>query len=412
MHKLAGMVLLSIIALFTSVASAQGYQPERRGFSQAELDQVLAPIALYPDSLLSQILMAATYPEDVFEAAAHLRDNPGLRGEEAVRSVQQAPWDPSVISLAAFPDVVQMMDERRDWTVRLGDAYIAQPEQVLDSVQNLRRRADAAGSLRSSNEIVVQRSGDYYVIEPPAADIVYVPYYDSRVVYGNWWWPDYAPVYWNPWPGYSYRYGYRGFGWGYGVRLSSGFFFSSFDWRNRYVRFASHRPWYYHGHYYRGGQRWTHNHSHRNVVRDARWRGDGRDWRRDGRDGRDGREWRGERRETWQGYQPGDRNERRDGNRGDRDRRGQWAPPAPGQVPQPRDRVAREAQGDNPLLRSQETRPLAVPRAARAVPAEQSAPRAAAPAPAPAPAPRPERAERRAPVDPSGRNLDRNHSGG
>lgn len=165
MHKLARMVLLSIIAFFTAAASGQGYQPERRGFSQAELDQVLAPIALYPDSLLSQILMAATYPKDVFEAAGHLRANPGLRAEEAVRSVERAAWDPSVISLVAFPDVVQMMDERRDWTVRLGDAYIAQPEQVMDAVQNLRRRADAAGSLRSSDEIVVQRSGGYYVIE-------------------------------------------------------------------------------------------------------------------------------------------------------------------------------------------------------------------------------------------------------
>jgi hypothetical protein len=308
-------------ALFTAGALAQAPSEPQRSFTQAELDQVLAPIALYPDALLSQILMAATYPEDVYEAAGESRRS-GLRGEDAVRAVEKAPWDPSVISLAAFPEVLSMMDERRDWTERLGDAYIAQPEQVMDTVQALRRRADAAGSLRSSDEIVVQRMGDDYLIEPPSPDIVYVPYYDSRVVYGDWWWPDYQPVYWNPWPGYAYRPGYRGFGWGYGISLRSGFFFGGIDWRHRHIRYSSHRPWYFHGHNYRGGNRWSHDRNHRYVQRDQRWRGGDRDGRRGG----DGR-WEGRDRDGQRGARPDGQRDGREGrggrdsgNRGDRER--------------------------------------------------------------------------------------------
>lgn len=316
MQKLARIVWFSIIALFASVAVAQS-AGDRRGYSQAELDQVLAPIALYPDSLLSQILMAASYPKDVYEAAAAVRAS-GLQGEEAVRAVDNAPWDPSVVSLAAFPEVLAMMNERRDWTERLGHAYVEQPEQVMDTIQELRRRADSAGTLRSSDQLAVQRLDDRYVIESPSPEMVYVPYYDSRVVYGNWWWNDYQPVWWSPWSGYAYRPGYGGLAWGYGVRLSGGYFFGSIDWRNRYVRYSSHRPWYYRGGHYRGGHRWVHDRDHRNVVRDSRWRGNDRDGRAERR-----REWQGERRDGWQG-------ERRDGwqGRDGRDRRSH-ALPAP-----------------------------------------------------------------------------------
>ena len=305
MQKLARIAWLLMIALFASVAVAQS-PGDRRGFSQAELDQSLAPIALYPDSLLSQILMAATYPRDVFEAAAAVRAS-GLRGEEAVRAVDNAPWDPSVISLAAFPDVLAMMDERRDWTERLGDAYIAQPEQVMDTIQELRRRADVAGNLRSSGELAVQRYEERYVIESSSPDIVYVPYYDSRVVYGPWWWADYQPVWWSPWAGYSYRTGYGGFGWGYGVPLSRGFFFGSIDWRNRCVRYSDYRPWYYRGGDYRRGNRWTHDRDHRHVVRDSRGRGNERDVHR----GERRQDWQNDRRDGWQGGDRRDGRERR-----------------------------------------------------------------------------------------------------
>lgn len=284
MKWLARFAWCTLVVLFASSAAwAQGPEPaHRRAFSQAELDQMLAPIALYPDALLSQILMAATYPRDVFEAASWSRVSPELRGDTAVRAVEGEPWDPSVISLVAFPQVLAMMDERRDWTERLGDAYLGQPEQVMDTIQDLRARADAAGTLRSTDEIIVQRQGDDYVIEPPTPKVVYVPYYDPRVAYGNWWWSDYQPVYWGPWSGYSHYPRHGGLGWGYGVTLGSGFFLGAFDWPRRYVRYSSHRPWYFRGDHYRPGHRWTHD-------RDHRWRRDGARWR--DRDGR--RDWRG-----------------------------------------------------------------------------------------------------------------------
>lgn len=286
MKWLARVVWCTLIVLFTSSA-AWAQEPERdyrRAYSQAELDQMLAPIALYPDALLSQILMAATYPQDVFEAASWSRVNAELRGDTAVRAAEGEPWDPSVISLVAFPQVLAMMDERRDWTERLGEAYVGQPEQVMDTIQELRARADAAGTLRSTDEIVVQRQGNDYIIEPPTPEVVYVPYYDPRVAYGNWWWSDHQPVYWGPWSGYSYYPRYGGLGWGYGVTLGSGFFFGAFDWPRRYVRYSNHRPWYYRGDRYRPGHRWTHD-------RDHRWRRDGERWRHRDRDGR--RDWRG-----------------------------------------------------------------------------------------------------------------------
>lgn len=309
MKWLARFVWCTLAVLFTSSAAwAQDSEPGyRQSFSQAELDQMLAPIALYPDSLLSQILMAATYPQDVYEAASWSRVNPELRGDTAVRAVEGEPWDPSVTSLVAFPQVLAMMDEQRDWTERLGDAYVGQANQVMDTIQELRARADASGMLRSSDEILVKRHGDDYIIEPPTPEVVYVPYYDPRVAYGNWWWSDYQPVYWRPWSGYSYYPRYGGFGWGYGVTLGSGFFFGAIDWPRRYVRYSSHRPWYFRGDRYRPGNRWTHDRDHRWRRDGDRWRDRDRDGRRDdrwrdrdgrrdrpgGRDGSDRREWRG-----------------------------------------------------------------------------------------------------------------------
>lgn len=330
MTRLFRMLLISLAALAATAGFAQS--GERRAFSQAEIDQVLAPIALYPDQLLSQILMASTYPQDVFEAAAEARRAPDVRGEEAVRRVENAPWDASVIALAGFPDVLMMMDERRDWTERLGDMYIAQPEQVMETVQALRARADANGALQGGEQMTVERNGADYVIESPP-EVVYVPYYDPRVVYGSWWWPDYQPVWWNPWPGYSYRWGYAGFGWGYGVRWRPTYWLAGIDWHHRHVRYSQHRPWYSHGNHHRAGNRWTHNVEHRNRGGDRRWTGG-----RDGRDGRDGRRdqrptWRGDERRSYQEREvqrdgrTWDRGGDRDrGDRGGRDRRSSVTP--------------------------------------------------------------------------------------
>jgi hypothetical protein len=234
---------------------------DRARLPQQQLDQILAPVALYPDSLLSQLLMAATYPRDVAEAARWSRGNPRLQGDDAVRAVEREPWDPSVKSLVAFPEILLMMGEKLEWTASLGEAFLAQEGAVMQTVQALRRRADDAGNLRSSDRIVVEREGDDYLLAPSSPETMYVPYYDPRLVYGSWWWPDYQPVYWNPWPGYAYYSGI-GFGWGRGISLRRNFFYGGFDWGRRHVRYSAHRPYYFSGGNY--------------------WRG----WRDDRRDGR------------------------------------------------------------------------------------------------------------------------------
>ncbi len=210
--------------------------PSRRAFTQQELDQMLAPIALYPDSLLSQILMASTYPLEVVEAVRWSRANPNLKGEQAVQAVAQNTWDPSVKSLVAFPQILLMMDEKLDWTERLGDAFLAQQAQVTDTVQNLRQRAYDAGNLKSTDQVRVDRQGQTIVVESPRPEVIYVPYYDPAVIYGPWWWPAYPPVYWAPWPGYFVGPGFGvGFVWGAGITVGAGFFFGAFDWPRRHV---------------------------------------------------------------------------------------------------------------------------------------------------------------------------------
>ena len=169
---------------------------------------MLAPIALYPDALLSQILMASTYPLEVVEAARWSRARPGLSGDDAVRAAEGENWDPSVKSLVAFPQVLERMDENLPWTQALGDAFLDQQAQVMDTVQALRRRAEAAGNLRSDDRLRVLDSGSGLMLELLNPQVVYVPYYDPLVVYGSWWWPAYPPVYWRPWPGYYARPGY------------------------------------------------------------------------------------------------------------------------------------------------------------------------------------------------------------
>ena len=284
MARILKVVLAALAAFFAVSALAQpaplGRGEPQQPFAQAELDQMLAPIALYPDSLLSHILAAAANPRDVFEAAAWLRTHQDLRGEAAVDAARYERWDPSVVSLTAFPDVLAMMDERRYWTEKLGEAFIEQQGQVMDTVQQLRARADGAGNLRSGDELLVERRGEDYVIEPASPEMVYVPYYDARTVYGSWWWPDYPPVYWNPWPGYRYYAGYP-FGWGYGVRLGSAYWLGAFDWPRRYLRYSHYRPWYYQGRDWRRGDRWYTDRTRYWASRDGRWRDGDRRW--DGR---------------------------------------------------------------------------------------------------------------------------------
>jgi hypothetical protein len=292
-----------IVSLFATAALAQYEEPQSDypRFSQAELDSMLAPIALYPDSLLSQMLMAATFPRDVAEAAMWSRGNSQVQGQDAVRAVEQEAWDPSVKSLVAFPQVLLMMDEHMEWTERLGDAFMSNPTGVSETIQVLRARADRAGTLRSTEEAVVTRDYGNYVIEPARPEMVYVPYYDPRTAYGEWWWPDYQPVWWAPWPGYAWSAGYSGFAWGYGVFVGPSYWYTSFDWPRRYIRFNSHRPYYWRGYSHSHGHRWNSS-DHRRNARNWHWSG----YRRDG----DGRNV-GDGRRTWDGRRGSDG--RRDG---------------------------------------------------------------------------------------------------
>ncbi len=230
--------LLSLLML-TSYGCAAQPREEVPLFSQAELDQMLAPVALYPDQLLSQVLMAATYPLEVVQAARWSREHPGLQGQEAVRAVDDKAWDPSVKSLVAFPDLLAQMDADLDWTERLGDAFLAQQQQVMDTVQSLRQRAYDAGNLRSGEHVQVVREREVIYVRSAYPDVIYVPYYDPFTIYGSWWWPHYRPVYWAPWPSYGVTLGYGshgGFYWGSGFSLGAGFFFSDWDWHDHHVR--------------------------------------------------------------------------------------------------------------------------------------------------------------------------------
>ena len=263
--RFLALMLAASVALAQQVP-APAYPPPQPAFTQAELDQMLAPIALYPDSLLSQILMASTYPLEVVEAARWSKANPGLRGEDAVNAFASQPWDPSVKSLLAFPQILSMMDERLDWTRRLGDAFLAQEQQVMETVQALRARAYQAGNLRSGDQVQVLAEGDTIAIEPVNPQVVYVPYYDPLVVYGTWWWPAYPPVYWPAWPGYYVRPGFA-FAWGVGVGISVGFFFGAFDWHHHHVNVVNVHNYYYRGAGVRAAPGpWRHDVAHRGPV--------------------------------------------------------------------------------------------------------------------------------------------------
>jgi len=187
---------------------APGPRASSATFSKEQLEQLAAPIALYPDSLLSQVLMAATYPADVAEAAKWSKANKDMKGDAAVQAVQNQPWDPAVQSLAAFPQVLQAMGDQPDWVQNLGDAFLASSKEMLDAVQRLRAKAQTAGNLKSNEQqkVIVEAAAPQQTvikIEPAQRDVIYVPAYDPTVVYGTWPYPYYPPYYWSP---YSYYY--------------------------------------------------------------------------------------------------------------------------------------------------------------------------------------------------------------
>jgi hypothetical protein len=200
-----------------SAAQASG-QPA--AFKNEEIEQLVAPIALYPDALVAQVLMASTYPLEVVEAARWSKANPGLKDKALQDALEKQKWDPSVKSLAAFPQILQMLNEKLDMTQKLGDAFLAQQKDVMDAVQRLRAKAQAAGNLKSSKEQTVTTEQQVIKIEPADPQVVYVPTYNPTVVYGPWPYPAYPPYYYYP-PGYVYPPGAAFFTFTVGIAIGA-----------------------------------------------------------------------------------------------------------------------------------------------------------------------------------------------
>ncbi|MDX1626494.1 MAG: DUF3300 domain-containing protein [Wenzhouxiangellaceae bacterium] len=261
------IILAALLALGLGMSAERApAQAPPIAYSQAELDQMLAPIALYPDTVLSHVLIAATYPLDVVQAARWSRANPGYDGEYAVRAVEHMPWHPSVMALVAFPELLARMDADLHWTQRLGEAFLYQEYEVLDTVQYLRDEAYAAGYLRSNEYVRVVREPSYIYVEPAVTRVVYVPYYDPRVVYGSWRYAAYPPVWWEPPHYHRPRSGFGfSFHWSGGHHVESAFFFSSVHWTHHRVVVHEHHRY---GHRHHGTKQYAGHHysSGRDVV--------------------------------------------------------------------------------------------------------------------------------------------------
>jgi len=192
-----------------------------RPLSQAQLGALVSPVALYPDPLLAQVLIASTYPLEVAEADSMLRNNPKMSQAERQQAVKIQAWDNSVKSLIDFPDALHLMGKDLAWTQRLGDAYLAQPKELFQAVQTLRAKAKGANNLKSGPQQVVStqvQSGEQViVIEPSQPEIVYVPTYNPYLVFGPWPYPGYYPP-----PFYPYAYSPGGLFFTFGMGLAVG----------------------------------------------------------------------------------------------------------------------------------------------------------------------------------------------
>lgn len=260
---------------------------QQQKFSREELAQMLAPIALYPDELVSQVLMAATYPLEVVAADRWVEKNRDLKGDDLARALEEQRWDPSVKSLVNFPSVLSMMSQKLEITARLGDAFLAQEGEVMATIQMLRKKALDAGNLKSSGEQKVVVEEDTVIIEPAVRDVIYVPLYDPMVVYGPWLYPAFPPFpfyFLLPPPLVYYSFAppfYIGIAWSYA--------WGGCDWRHRSVHIDMHRHYFinnrfidrnrYIRHFERlgaidrdGQGRWRHDPVHRRGVayRDVR----------------------------------------------------------------------------------------------------------------------------------------------
>ncbi|WP_219366778.1 DUF3300 domain-containing protein [Enterobacter chuandaensis] len=258
-------------------AAAQPAPVAAPTYTAAQIDQWVAPIALYPDALLSQILMASTYPSNVIQAAQWSKDNPKMEGDAAIQAVASQPWDPSVKSLVAFPQLMSLMGENPPWVQNLGDAFLAQPKDVMDSVQRLRALAQKTGALQSTPQQTVTTvtkpapaktstteatttaattpapAPTVIKIESADPQVVYVPTYNPNTVYGTWPNTAYPPTYLPPSPGEQFGNSFvNGLGFSLGV-VTTYAIFSNIDWDDDDDWDHHHDDWDNHGGYNRNG---------------------------------------------------------------------------------------------------------------------------------------------------------------
>src|SRR5579863_8440549 len=237
-------------------------QPAYTQQTPEQLQQLVAPIALYPDSLVAQVLAASTFPAEIVEADRWVQANPDLKGDDLAKAVDQQSWDPSVKALCAFPTVLGNMDKNISWTSSLGDAYYNQEQQVMDAIQVMRQKAQQAGNLKDTPQQTVQTQGSDIVIQPAQPDVVYVPAYNPWLVYG---YPVVAWPGWYPYPGIWFGGPYLSFGVGFGIGFFGGYGWGwnrwGFDWHNHYAIYNNNRyysrsnTFYNRNAYYRGGAR-------------------------------------------------------------------------------------------------------------------------------------------------------------
>jgi len=252
-RALIGLMCFLLLQLTTqagAVAPAGQSQDQSQGQSQdqsqapaqqlspQELQQLVAPIALYPDALVAQVLAASTYPTQIVEADRWMQSHSNLKGDELAKEVDKQNWDPSVKALAQFPSVLENMDKNLSWTSSLGEAYANDPQAVTDTVQTMRQQAQKAGKLNSNDQEQVTTQGNTIVIQPANPDVVYVPAYDPWVVYGD---PILAYPGWYPVPGIFYGGPGLYFGAGFGIGFFGGFGWGwnhwGYDWHDRRAMF-------------------------------------------------------------------------------------------------------------------------------------------------------------------------------
>jgi hypothetical protein len=208
-----------------------------------QLQQLVAPIALYPDALIAQILAASTYPTQIVEAERWMQRHSNLKGNDLGKEADKQDWDPSVKAMVQFPSVLENMDKNLSWTSSLGEAYVSQPEDVTNAVQTLREEARKSGHLNSSDQEKVTTQGNTIIIEPANPEVVYVPAYDPWLVYGA---PIVAYPGWYPVPGIFWGGVGLSFGVGFGIGFFGGFGWGwghwGYDWHGRRA-FFDHHDW-------------------------------------------------------------------------------------------------------------------------------------------------------------------------